>query len=233
MTFVTLNGVKSTTLDGLLIQSLPKITKPRMRTQIEEIDGRDGDVVTKLGYAAYDREMSVGLYGRFRLDEVIAFFTGEGTAIFSNEPDKVYRYQILEQIDYERLLRFRTAVVKFHVQPFKYSSVEGVLSKDASGIASFSVANTGNVVSKPTVTVYGSGTVSLIVNGETTLTMAVGDDDFITVDAERLEAYRGDTLKNRYVTGDYEKLKFSPGRNTVSWTGAVSRVDLQYYSRWI
>lgn len=124
MNYITLNGVKSNTIKGLLIQSLPSISKPLMRTEIEEIDGRDGDIVTKLGYSAYDKEMEIGLYGNFNIDNVIKYFDSEGTVVFSNEPDKFYRYQIIEQIDFERLIRYRTATVVFHVQPFKYSAVD-------------------------------------------------------------------------------------------------------------
>ena len=95
MNYVILNGVKSNTVKGLLIQSLPSISKPLIRTQIEEIDGRDGDIITKLGYSAYDKEMSIGLFGDFDIDEVIQYFDSEGTVIFSNEPDKFYNYQII------------------------------------------------------------------------------------------------------------------------------------------
>ena len=126
MNYVILNGAKSTDVKGLLIQSLPPISKPLMRTSIEEIDGRDGDIVTKLGYAAYDKAMSIGLFGDYDVDDVIRFFDSEGTVIFSNEPDKFYKYQIIEQIDFERLIRFKTATVTFHVQPFKYSAVDDV-----------------------------------------------------------------------------------------------------------
>lgn len=124
MNYVILNGVKSNTVKGLLIQSLPPISKPLMRTEVEEIDGRDGDIITKLGYSAYDKEMSIGLYGDYNVDDVIAFFDSSGTVTFSNEPDKYYNYQILDQIDFERLIRFKTATVTFHVQPFKYSAVD-------------------------------------------------------------------------------------------------------------
>ena len=119
--YIVLNGNISTNIGGLLIQSLPPISKPLMRTEIEEIDGRDGDIVTTLGYSAYNKEFDIGLYGDFDINEVIQYFSSEGTVTFSNEPDKYYNYQILEQIDFERLLRFRTATVKMHVQPFKYS----------------------------------------------------------------------------------------------------------------
>lgn len=124
MNYIILNGVNSNTISGLIIQSLPPITKPLMRTEVEEIDGRDGDIITKLGYSAYDKEMTVGLYGDFDIDEVIAYFDSEGTATFSNEPDKLYYYQINEQIDFERLVRYRTATVTLHCQPFKYDANE-------------------------------------------------------------------------------------------------------------
>ena len=127
MNYCILNGKKSTLIKGLLIQSLPSISKPLMRTRIDQIDGRDGDLVTKLGYSSYDKEMSVGLFGDFDIDEVIQYFDSEGTVIFSNEPDKFYKYQIIQQIDFERLIRFRTATVTFHCQPFKYSAIDNAI----------------------------------------------------------------------------------------------------------
>lgn len=120
--YIILNGTNSNTISGLLIQSLAPISKPLMRTETEEIDGRDGDIITPLGFSAYDKEITVGLYGNFDINEVIAFFNSEGTVTFSNEPDKYYNYQIINQIDFDRLVRFRTATVTFHIQPFKFAT---------------------------------------------------------------------------------------------------------------
>lgn len=128
MDYIVLNGVKSNTFSGLLISSLPPITKPAMRVSTETIDGVDGDIVTKLGYSAYDKTVTIGLFGGYHIDEIISYFASEGTVIFSNEPDKVYRYQIINQIDFNKLIRFKTADVVFHVQPFKYSAVDGAVS---------------------------------------------------------------------------------------------------------
>lgn len=132
MNYVILNGIDSRTIKGLIIQELPPIIKPAMRAEIEEIDGKDGDTITPLGYAAYTKTMTIGLYGQFDIDSIIGFFNSSGTAIFSNEKDKVYNYQVLEQIDFERLIRFRTASVNFHVQPFKFSLAEKPLTFNAS-----------------------------------------------------------------------------------------------------
>lgn len=149
---ITLNGKPSTEITGLLIQELPPISKPLLRTEIEEIDGRDGDIVTALGYSAYNKEITIGLYGNFDIDEIISYFNSEGTVIFSNEPDKYYNYQIIQQIDFERLVRYRTATVTFHTQPFKYAAFEGnlILDPEATNLLSipdFTAASNGVTLS--------------------------------------------------------------------------------------
>lgn len=353
--YIELNGEKSTSVKGLIIQSLPPITKPKMRTSIETIDGRDGDIVTKLGYSAYDKQLSIGLHGDFDIDDAIAFFDSEGDVVFGNEPDKYYRYQILDQIDFERLVRFRTAKVKMHVQPFKYDAVDrtfdivnqflhvedsltsrfgitvtssdgniivsGMATNDAdievpiesmslsgsytltasaSGSAAgcalrlidsspsssfggsymelksdgdstmtatadsnaeydalwldiragtsvdftlgvtmasdsfneISLTNRGNVVSRPTVTVYGSGNVELAINAVTVLSLSI-EGGSITIDAEEMNAYHGDTLMNRHVTGDYADLALNVGENVISWNGDVTGIRVEDFSRWL
>ena len=126
--YIELNGVRSTSVRGLIIQQLPPVTKPPVRYTADEIDGRDGDLVKRLGYAAYDRQAVIGLYGDYDLDGAIRFFNSSGTAVFSNEPHYYYRYEILDRIDFERLLRFRQATITFHCQPFKWSCVESALT---------------------------------------------------------------------------------------------------------
>lgn len=353
--YIELNGEKSTNVKGLIIQSLPPISKPKMRTSIETIDGRDGDVVTKLGYSAYDKEVSIGLHGDFDIDDAISFFDSEGEVVFGNEPDKYYRYQILDQIDFERLVRFRTAKVKMHVQPFKHDAVDrtfdivnqflhiedstagkfGItvtssdgsirvagkatndvdievpiesmslsgsytLTASASGSAAgcalrlidgspsrsfggsymelknngdstitatadsnaeydalwldikagtsvnftlsvtmasdsfnqISLTNRGNVVSRPTVTVYGSGKVELAINAVTVLSFSI-EGGSITIDAEEMNAYHGNALMNRRVTGDYSDLRLNVGENVISWRGDVTGIRVEDFSRWL
>ena len=61
MLTITLNGTDNTDIAGLVVGELPPITKSQIRTSVEEIDGRDGDIITKLGYAAYDKTVRIGL----------------------------------------------------------------------------------------------------------------------------------------------------------------------------
>ena len=234
--YIILNDRSSEEIPGLLIQELPPISKPLLRNQIEEIDGRDGDIVMPLGYAAYDKDVSIGLYGKFDVDDVIDYFNSEGKVVFSNERDKYYKYQILNQIDFERLVRFRTATVTFHVQPFKYSDDEKSKTYTSFDNNSVTINNRGNIYSRPTITIFGTGTINLSLNDNQLFVINLGNQATqITIDAEALEAYREtpETLMNRSVDGDYDNLRLKVGTNTISWSGSVTKIVINNYSRWI
>lgn len=235
--YIILNDQNSNDISGLLIQSLAPISKPLMRTEIEEIDGRDGDITTKLGYSAYDKQITIGLFGNYDVDQVIAFFNSEGTAIFSNEPDKYYNYQIVDQIDFERLVRYKTATVTMHCQPFKYSVDESARTFTiASGTTSVKITNNGNIYSKPAITVYGTGTINLSLNGNQLFVIDLGETaNYLTIDAALLEAYQDSTatLMNRSVIGDYDNFSLKVGTNTLSWSGLLTKIIINNYSRWL
>jgi predicted phage tail component-like protein len=358
MNYVIINGKKSTLIKGLLISELPPIMKPQMRTSLEEIDGRDGDIVNKQGYKAYNKTMKIGLFGDFDIDQVIEYFNQSGIVIFSNEPDKYYYFDQISGIEFERLIRFKTAKVAFHVQPFKFSAVEDwfplkkdkmtikpsthtvsnvtvaslngkitvsgtssdvgsvyiqinemelgaeaytlsaacvgtgatnckvrVIVEDPSDADSFGgtylqldasaslsdtpaesktyhyvwlefesgatmdfeldlemlqdaftsgrVFNRGNIESKPKLTIRGSGEIELSVNGVALFDISLGSEGYITIDAQTMNAYKGDDLKNRLVSGDYSKLLLPIGASLISWTGTVNEIDIENVSRWI
>ncbi len=234
--FVAINNQNSLEVTGLYISKLPPISKPLQRTNIEEIDGRDGDIVTTLGYSAYDKEMEIGLFGDYNIDEIISFFTQEGTITFSNEPDKYYKFKIINDINFEEFQRFKTATVVFHCQPFKFSTTEGTRTFTTFPSNTVVICNNGNVYSKPTLTLTGSGTINLSLNGvQVAVVTLANEGETIEIDLDKLEAYNPTTkvLKNRQVTGDYENLYLKVGNNTISWTGTITSVKLKNYSRWI
>lgn len=232
---IILNGINSNTITGLLIQELPPISMPKMRANIEEIDGRNGDIVTTLGYSAYTKEISIGLYGNYNIDDVITYFVSNssGTVTFSNEPDKYYNYQILEQIDFNRLIRFKTAIVKLHVQPFKYSNVETAKTFTITDETSITIRNSGNIYSKPIITIYGSGDLGIYLNNSQQFAISLSNLGSITIDTNLMEAYNGSTLMNRLVVGNYDNFKLNTGQNTISWTGTITKIQISNFSRWI
>lgn len=253
MNYCILNGKKSTMVKGLMIQSLPSIVKPLMRTNIETIDGRDGDIITKLGYSAYDKEMSIGLFGDYDLSEVAQYFDSEGEVIFSNELDKKYRFQILDAINFERLGRFRQATIKFHVQPFKYPTTDFEVSQElntAGGTSIIRVENFGNVPSKPKIRLDCSGVTTydtvLIKDNSVTpkwlmyVNLTGSTSPYITIDTEKMTAYPNESSRNvsmnRYVQCDYNKVNIPTNENgafIISISGKARYATISNITRWI
>lgn len=233
--YLIINDISSQSIQGLLISELAPISKPQQRTQVETVDGRDGDIITPLGFAAYDKVIKIGLAYDYNIDDIINFFNTEGKVVFSNEPDKYYRFAIYEQIDFERLIRFKTAEVTFHVQPFKFSDSEAEKTYNISGSPSeIQVRNSGNYYSRPTITITGSGVIAVSLNNSQILSLNLETNQTIIINAEKMNAYGVDnTLLNRLVAGNYDNIKFKVGQNTIKLTGNVSVVKVDNYSRWL
>lgn len=230
--YVVINGVSSLTKNGLAIKELPPISKPSIRTNTETIDGRDGDIVTRLGYSAYDKTIEIGLFGNYDIDDIISYFNQSGEIVFSNEDDKYYRFEILNQIDFDKLVKFRTANVVFHCQPFKYEVGETPVTLSS---GNNTVTNKGNIYAKPILNIEGTGTISVSLNGNQVFSIDMSNTSEITIDIEKLEAYdpNDNTLLNRIVTGDYDDFKLNSGSNTINLSGTITSANISMYSRWL
>lgn len=228
--YIIFNGKCSDEIDGLIISELPTISRPKMRTENIVIDGRDGDIVEELGYSSYTKELLIGLNTKADIDEVMNFFTGKGKVIFSNEPDKVYDVIADDKVDYKRLVKFKKATVKFHVQPYKYLVDEAPFVFNITNQTEVKVSNVGYVPSKPVITLYGEGDVQLLINGISVFSVNI-DDEYVVIDSLEQEAYKGLILKNRQMTGQFPTLK--SGVNTISWVGNVTKIKVEPKSRWL
>lgn len=225
-------GKSSKEIDGLIITDLPPITKPKMKTNKIEIDGRDGDIVEKVGYESYTKSVGIGLARNFNIDEVIKYFTGEGELVLSDEPNKVYLASIYDSIEYDRLLRMRKATIKFYVQPYKYLKDEDKVELDVTTHTSVEVINKGLEISKPIISLEGSGTVEIAVNNINIFKYTFPNDETkVIIDSLEEEAYYEGIYKNRNMLGEFPKL--SVGSNVISWTGTLTKISIEPKSRWL
>lgn len=233
MNYIVWNGTDSRNIKGLLISELPPITKPKMRTKEIVVEGVDGSIIEELGYESYDKTISIGLKIGADVDEVIEYFTGSGEIIFSNEPNKYYRANIIKAIDYARLLKYRVAKVTFRVQPFKYDIAETEIFSNTNSNKML-VTNLGNYTSKPLITIRGSGIVELSVNGNYVCRYEFPENEnAVILDSEKQDAYWESLLylKNKDMYGDFPV--FKKGDNEITWVGNVERISVKRYSRWL
>lgn len=230
MSNIIFKGVNSNTIDGLLISEQPDITRPARRTDNIEVDGRDGDIADFLGHESYKKTAQIGLYGSFDTDEIGNFFSGEGWVIFGNEPTKKYYARIDDNIDFERLVRFRRAKVTFIVQPWKKLVDEDDVV-DTTG--TFTVDNLGYEVSKPLMTIVADADEVLVlkVNTITVCTITMPSEGTITLDSEALNAYNSAGDKNNHVVGTFAEL--DSGENDVEIEGTFTSITVSPNSRWL
>lgn len=228
--YIIFKNIKSSSLEGLMICELPPITKPEMRTSIIEIDGKDGDIIEELGYASYQKTLQIGLTRNFDINQIIKYFSGSGDLVLSNEPDKVYKATIYSKVDYEKLLRFKTAEVEFHVQPYKYLLNEAPFELNITNETELKVSNVGLEKSKPIITLYGEGEVQLSINGSDIFSINI-DDEYVVINSIEEEAYKENVLKNRNMLGEFPVLEI--GINTIKWTGNLKKIIIEPKSRWI
>lgn len=230
MNWINFKGIDSRDLEGLIICQLPPISKPQMRTETTVIEGKDGDITESLGYSSYDKTLKIGVSVGFDINQIIKYFGGKGEAIFSNEPDKVYNCEIFDKIAFERLVKFKTANVKFHTQPFKYLRDEQPVVLEISEETQLEIVNFGNEKSKPIITLYGEGIVTISLNDHAIFQINI-DDEYVVIDSENEEAYKENILKNRYMVGQFPILE--TGSNIITWVGSLTKIEIQPKSRWV
>lgn len=231
MNYIKWKEQDSRYIKGLVICELPPISKPQMRVAETQIDGVDGSLIEELGYASYDKPLLIGLTQYANIDEIIRLFSGQGEVVFSNEPDKFYKAHIINQIDYARLVRFKTATVIFRVQPFKYKLDELPVTISTSPNV-YNVENWGTETSKPLIRLEGSGTVECRVNGNSVFSYTFPSNETeVYIDSELQDAYVGSVLKNRNMIGEFPIL--NSGMNEIAFTGTLTSVEIYARSRWI
>lgn len=111
--------------------------------------------------------------------------------------------------------------ITFTARAYKYA-LGGEITKEltTSGTALY---NPEAFTARPLVTVYGSGDVTLYFNDRS---ISIDDiEDFITIDSFDMVAYKGDELQNDKLNSQYFPRLVS-GKNTISWAGNVTQVDI-------
>ena len=215
---------------GILISSVPEKVRAERRTEQVTIPGRNGELTMDEGtYAPYVISVECGTRGSDRLDEIVAWLDGAGDLILCTEPDKVFRASIYNKISVaDMIYLYNSFLLQFRVQPFKYST--NPANDFVELTAPTAIRNSGTVYSEPLITVYGSGDITLTINGADF--PLYGVEDSITIDSEMMEVFKGNTNQNgKY--GGTEFPRFEVGKNDIGWTGKVNKIKIQPRWRWL
>ena len=222
------NGVDCRT-KGIHVSELPPITIPLERSKQTNVPGRPGSLTQLEGDDVYDDMILTAtcfIADPAQIPAIAAWLKGKGTVTFANRTGGHYNARIANQIPFEKVLRGNphcTFAVNFRCYPFWYQENVSDVTITTSGDT---ITNPGSVYSEPLITVYGSGNITLMVG--TTIVELTDVSSSIVLDCALKEAYKGTTLMNDHMSGDFPVLK--PGLNAVSWSGNVTRIVIS--PRW-
>lgn len=224
---------------GVVIQDRPLILTPRRRVEFKQAFGMSGTL--PFDEMAYDNTpmnlnmFSVGssentadmnrslIYDLFDSDRYIDF-------IPYFDSGKIYKVMTIVSPTFESKYFYeegQSFTVELTVKPYKYYVDSPKVTLTTAG----NITNPYSKESLPLIKIYGSGDVTLKVNGINFVVKNV--TDHIYLDCQAMFAYRDNSgvitnENSKIFTRLYPYLK--KGINTISWTGTVSKIEIE--PRW-
>ena len=204
-----------------LIEELPIVPTANVKQDIIEIDGRHGFLTnSQESYEPIDIDIELKIYNKKDIQKVRNIFRGSGQLILSNQPDRYYKATVVSKLDFERVIRqFHTVLITFKLQPHAYETKDSTI-KLTSASTSYGLENNTNATAQPEITVYGTGTATLIIGNETIRIKDINNHIILNYDLK--EAYRiNDGIvsnANKDVECDYVEIQ--TGTTLISWSGS-------------
>lgn len=203
-----------------MVNKLPPITKAAKDIEKKEHDGRDGFLTMDKGtYRGTVKPVECTIFNLDDIDFICSWLDGSADVIFSNEPNRIYKATIINQIDFKKIaVEFHTLLIQFDCQPHKYSMENEIITLEAPG----TIFNSGSVISKPVIKLYGTGDITLTINGN--IINLTNVDEFVEIDSNLGDALKGLVYKNSDMDGEFPELV--PKFNDISWTGLVTKLEI-------
>lgn len=236
MTYFTYNGRSSADF-GLHIEKKDVFSAPSYDAEFISIPGRSGDIINpnrrfsniKVTYTVFlMRKNTAALASVLRDIKGWLYSELDRYHELTDSYDAEYfRYGVISgSLDIEEQLnKIGCFTVTFNCKPYKYSFAgKQMVSVDSTSI---SVTNPTAFEGRPYIKLYGSEAVTLnISSGSSTTSWTISAiNEYIEIDSELMNCYKGIVLKNDTVMGDgFPMLK--PGTNTISCVGAVTRIEV-------
>ena len=233
-----IDGVSSETVNTL-IQSRPAIEAPLRKVEWTSPYGTDGDIPFDEGaYSNTSMDLYMLTDGNNAIQDRQALYNLlDGRGVYKDfipyfDPDKIYRVMLNDKVSFDSryyLKEVQSLSVKFTVKPYKYLvDNDPIIMDEKNGQA----INPTNYTSQPIIKIFGTGPVTLKVNGFEYNIKEV--EDTITLSSERYAAYQ------EYITGILSNMNhqimfkeypvLEPGVNNIEVIGDVTRVVIE--PRW-
>lgn len=233
MGVIIFNGLSSADY-GIQVWQPPTYTIPERDYDTIHIPGRDGDLVLDkhsyknttrkyvVSFGSIDKENYTELANG--LSEWLHSCSGYARLEDSYEPEYYRLAMYRESLDIMNAYhKAGQATITFNCKPQRYlKSGERVIKFTESG----RLDNPTSFASRPIIKVYGNGDGVLNIGGYTVTISSI--EDYIVIDSELMDAYKDNANCNsRIVLNNKNFPRLTKGRNDISFTGAITAVEVQ------
>lgn len=224
-------------IDGISAESMmlsvvgrSDIQAPEAEYESEYIEGRDGSVNRFLYYKDVEQTIEFNILEEFNIKSQIrkikAWLLNAESFYFSDDQE-IYRKIKTVKIDGIKndIAEYGDFEVKFTCDPFEYVRDDKAVVATNGG----NIDNIGTYKSLPVLTLYGAGDSTVTVNDQT-FSMNL-QKDYAKVDSDIMEVYFQNTNLGQQMTGDFPILL--PGKNKISWTGGITKIEVERRCRYL
>ena len=163
-----------------------------------------------------------------KVREIYKTLQGKGILVLSTEPDKYYNVTVQELVPEHIALYMGTLPISFICDPFAYSVNDSLVAYGTTA----DIENNGTYYSEPLIKIFGTGDLTLTLNGETwNLT---GVDGYIVIDSQRKLVYKDNTIMLSKISRADGRIVFpcfNTGVNRISTTG--TKLEVKKNERWL
>ena len=217
---------------NLFLENYPSIPIANEEYEEIQVEGRSGSLIINKGTYP-DKKIPFTftiLSPQLEIDfeRVYEWLTEiEDNRLIFGRNDRCYKVKKVVFGDIQK--EFRTIGqfdITFLCEPFTQDLERTVLELTSSG---FKINYTGNAPGDTLIKIYGTGNIQLTINGET---MQINNvNNYVEIDSDLLQVRNQDgTSKDNDTLGDFILLE--KGINTISYTGAVTKIIVEYTTKY-
>ena len=208
---------------GVTLAAPAQIVRGEERVSHVTIPGRAGELTLTEGddiYQSYIQTVTIQMRGGMRVREILDWLKGEGYITFSGEPDRRQKARVIGAVSLNRHSRnsdYWTGEVQFYCEPLKELLNPTTTEITSSGST---VANAGDVKSRPKITATASSTsMTITANGKTLTITGVTSGNQYIIDCEAGMVTNAAGTENLTANSSGNFPELLPGGNEITGSG--------------
>ncbi|WP_143314484.1 distal tail protein Dit [Clostridium sp. HBUAS56017] len=217
---------------NLYLEEYPVVPRANEEYEKVPVDGRSGDLIINKGtypdrtipftFTIVSNDIEVDF------DRVEEWLTEiKDKRLFWGNSDKCFIVKKVNIGDFQQeFTTFGKSTINFLCEPFRSDPDSIIYTITASG---FKFNYSGNIPAEPLIKVYGSGNIQLTINGETIQIDNV--TNYVEIDSKLMQFRNQDlTSKDNDALGDFPL--FSKGENIINYTGSITKIIVEYTTKY-